>query len=82
MPHHLSVTELCERWACKRELVYELIRTHQLPAINIAASEKARPLFRVRESDVVAFEAGREVRQPTPRKKPRRVSEKITEFIK
>jgi hypothetical protein len=75
---HLTVNQLCERWACSRDQVLCLIRKAELRAFDLAVRHgrtrhKAR--WRIPLAEVEAFEKRRTVSQPAPKTRKQRREE-------
>jgi excisionase family DNA binding protein len=51
----LTVPQVRELLGCGKNLVYELIESGRLPALNVASRPGARPSYRVRLSDLDAL---------------------------
>ena len=52
-------SDLAKRWSCNCDKVLAYINAGELRAINLAGPDAERPRYRVLESDLLAFEAGR-----------------------
>jgi len=72
----LTINELAKAWRVTPDHVRGLIRSGQLPAVNIAMSPGAkRPQWRIRPEDLERFTAARRAVEPAgdqPKRKRRR----------
>lgn len=66
----LTVSDLCERWRVDRDLVYSLITSAKLEAVNIGTKRKA--CWRIPRRAVETFEATRSNAKPKPIRRKRR----------
>jgi len=51
----LTIPETADRLRCHRSSVNELINNGHLKAVDVSAKKGARPTYRVRETDLIAF---------------------------
>lgn len=73
--------DLCDRWRCSHSHILNLIRSGDLPAINIGTGGRAR--YVVTEESLDDFESGRTVRPPLKAAKRRRAKRTdVIEFFK
>lgn len=72
-PRMLTVADAAgPTWlACRTPLERQLIASGKLPAVNLSPG-KARPTYRIREEDLLAFLAGAAVQPPLPKSRRRK----------
>ena len=76
----IGVSAVADRLGVSHSGVLNLIRSCELPAINIAPARK-RASYRVLVDDIDAFEERREVRPPVPRRRLAKPLVAVKQFI-
>lgn len=81
-PQTYALAEIAARWNCSHSTVLALVRSGQLPAIDISTAPTRRSHYIVRGEDLQAFEALRTVRPVTaPAARRRRTKVRPSEVI-
>ena len=68
VPAFLTLKQFCKRYAISERAALKMIANKELPAINLATAgtKSHKPRWRIRVSDLDAFEAGRTVKPAEP----------------
>jgi transposase len=81
MPSTFSVRQVAERYAVSEHVVLAWLKSGQLRGINVARQAGAkRPTWRIRETDLEAFEALRTPTPPSPRARRRKRPADVVKF--
>ncbi len=75
------VSQLAERWSVKPHIVYQLIDSGALEAINVATNPLGKPSWRITEDAVRQFETSRTKRTHKTTKKRAKAPSKVIEFF-
>lgn len=79
----ISPSELAKRYGCKVDRIHAMIRSGELPAINVASSLTGRPRWRIPVEAVQQFEERRSSRPtpPAPRRRQRRQKPAAVDYV-
>lgn len=77
--------QLAKEWGVSTKKVLDFIRTGELRAVNLAASNRNRPRYVIDVADIEAFERSRQVipdgGESTTRKLRRRATSEVKKFF-
>jgi len=77
-----SPRDLSERYGVAIEKIHGWIKTGQLTAVNIASRPDQRPRYRIRQSDLEAFEAARATTPPPkPPRRRRKADAPVKQYV-
>jgi excisionase family DNA binding protein len=79
----MTPPQIAERYGVSPDKVLAWIRAGELRAINIATKVGGRPRYAVDETDLLAFERGRQVKPPGQQRMRRRLPHRgdVIEFF-
>ena len=77
----LAVKQVAELLGIRQHGVLTLIRSGELPAIDVSLHPGGRPRWRISADDLETFLARRTRRPDPPRKRRRRASTAVTEYF-
>ena len=77
----LTPPRLAKLWGVDPAKIHQWIRSGELRAIDVSSTRGGRPRYLIDVADVAAFEAGREVRPPSPVPRRRTFCAAIPEYV-